>query len=264
MVLAHRRRCGCPSGMGRIGQRVGEVVGQVGEPTDRLQARPARRVRRCRSSLSSTGQIIRSGPCPSTQLAAIPAPGVESASAAERRADALPTPSGMHTAGEVDPPRDRRRRPPVAPSRTPPGRPRIPAQDGVDLGIGVDLVESLVQLARLCRSIGSSRCSMAVSRPLSSIEVGTTQRLPDQPVTRRSAPCATCSPFTVRHAALDLRRIRTAARSGTPDLGPSRFAARRRRLRLFPDSPPARARWREGATLRRFAGWPTTRRRPPR
>ena len=95
---------------------------------------------------------------------------------------------------------------------------------------------------------------MAVSRPLEIVEVGAARAVARPARDSPLGPCDTCRPL--RRATCCPRLPEPRLWSGSPDLGSSRFAARRRRLRLFPDSPPARSRWRGGRPLEVALGCP--------
>ena len=263
MVLAHGDDAD-PGRVGRIRERVGETAGQIGEPTHRLQAQPF-----VESALLAELVLDQTdhpqGSVPLDPLVPKPPSGRRDLPAQQSTADALPTPSGVHAAGQVHPPRVDVEDHPSRPSVRHRDATRIAAQDGVDLGIGVDLVESLVQARqavlfdRLVEVLDGGQQDVEI------VQVRTLERLPDQPVTtarpvrhvQTPSPCDML-PSTPRTALGSGCWIRLARSSLVevcrPPPAPSsvpRFSSR--------PIPVAR-----GLAHRDCAGLPTTRRRPPR
>ena len=245
-----------PSGTGGSGERTREAVREVGEPADRLQAetgvQPAMPGELVLGEADHPQRTLAVHPT----LLVPPAGGVELPTQ-QRGADALPSPPRMHTAGQVDPSWiDVERDPPRPPVRH--GQAAgVTAEDRVDLGIGIDLVEAFVQfldavpLDRLVEMFDGGQQAAQL------VEIGAGERLPKQPMLRRSAHAPRFSPSPVRGPRPDAP-VRSA-RSWTFELC---------RPPSAPESVPrfssnSRSEVRPPGS-RRFVASPTTTKRPPR
>ena len=250
-------RCRCRRG--RVDRAVGPRSGGSSRRTSgSAPARARSYSRRCPASLSSTGQITRSGPWPSTQTC-------RRTSAARRRTATAATTCRCPAGASPDAHRRRgttrrgstskstRRAQPYATGGPPASRPRMVSI----VGIGVGLVEALVELVdavpldRLVEVLDGGEQAAQL------IEVVAGRPAASAADARRSAGAP-------RPALLPIRRPRIGAarqerqildRRGLPP-AVGACVCSQILLQLRPGG--------EAADSRRFAAWPTTTRRPPR